>query len=166
MNDYERLMKDFCVLANLRDHASVAAGAPIEVDGVTCSITAGRQNEANAVVLYIEFGSVPAGREAAIFEELMVQNYVGAPDAGVVFGFSPVAKHVVCIQHLRVNEISPQRLVDILHHIAVKAVEWRRTYFLKSSETRAPGGGLPASGGARALLSGARALGAAKTIPR
>jgi hypothetical protein len=164
MNDYERLMKDFCALAGLRDHASIASGAPIEVDGVTCSITAGRQDDANTLVLYIEFGAVPAGREAAVHEELMVQNYIGAPDAGVVFGFSPVSRHVVCIQHLRAGEVTPQRLVDILHHIARKAGEWRGTYFLKSAAGRAPGSGLPAAGGTRALLGGARALAAKPAV--
>ncbi len=152
MTDYERLIKDFCALAGLRDSESIAVGAPIEVDGITCSITACRQNEANAVVLYVEFGAVPSGREAKIYEELLVQSYVEAPDAGVMFGYSPVAKQVVCVQHLRVNEITPQRLVDILHHIAEKAVEWRRTYFLKSIESRAPGANKPVSAGTRALL--------------
>jgi len=106
---------------------------------------------------------VPSGREASIYEELLVQSYVGAPDAGVMFGYSPVAKHVVCVQHLRANEITPQRLVDILHHIAEKAVEWRRTYFLKSIETRAPGENKPVSAGTAALLGGARALSSVKT---
>ncbi len=158
MTDYERLIKDFCALAGLRDHESIGVGVPIEVDGVTCSITSCRQNEANAVVLYVEFGAVPADRESSIYKELLVQSYVGAPDAGVMFGYSPVAKHVVCVQHLRVNEVTPQRLIDILHHIAEKAVEWRRTYFLQPIETRGAGVSTSVSAGARALLGGARAL--------
>src|SRR5688572_26540098 len=103
MNDYERLLRDFCSLVGLPDPAGIAKGSPIEVDGITCSITACRQNEGEALALYVEFGAVPAGREAAIYEELLTQNYVGAPDAGVMFGYSPVAKHVVCVQHLRAS---------------------------------------------------------------
>jgi hypothetical protein len=165
MNDYERLMKDFCALVGLQNHTAIAAGAPIEVDGITCSITAGRQNEATSLVLYIEFGAVPAGREVAVYEELLLQNYVGAPDAGVTFGYSPTARHVVCMQQLRTSEVTPRRLVDILHHIAEKAVEWRRTFFLKSPQTRGPAAGMPAAGAARALL-GARTAGPAKALPR
>jgi hypothetical protein len=162
MTDYERLIKDFCALAGLQDDKSIATGSPIEVGGIVCSITSCRKNDATELVLYVAFGAVPSGREAGIYEELLVQNYVGAPDAGVTFGYSPLAKHVICMQHLRATDVTPQRLVDILHHIAKKAVEWRRTYFLKSIETGAPRESLSTSA-SRALLGGARALNATKT---
>lgn len=155
MNDCERLIRDFCALTHLSDPESIGKGAPLDVAGVTCSITLSRHDEANALVLYCEFGTVPADREAAIYQELLVQNFVGAPEGGVLFGFSPVAKHVICIQHLRAAEMTAQRLVDILNHLAEKASEWRRTYFLKPAAgamARPAGAGVASS--TRAVLSG------------
>jgi len=156
VNDCERLVRDFCALEGLSDPESIARGAPLDVAGITCSITLSRHDEANALVLYCEFGAVPAGREKAIFEELLVQNFVGAPEGGVMFGFSPVAKNVICIQHLRANDITPQRLVDILNHLAEKAGEWRRTFFLKPVEGRGLREPLGVSSSARAVLGAAR----------
>jgi hypothetical protein len=155
VNHCERLIRDFCALARLSDPESIGKGAPLDVGGVACSITTSRHDEANTLVLYCDFGSVPADRESAIYQELLVQNFVGAPEGGVMFGFSPVAKHVIGVQHLRVGEITAQRLVDILNHLAEKAGEWQRTYFLKpaaGARTQPEGLGVPSS--ARAVLSG------------
>ena len=154
MNDCERLIRDFCALARLGDPESIGRGAPLDVGGITCSITMSRHDEANALVLYCEFGAVPAGREAEVYQELLVQNFVGAPDGGVMFGFSPVAKHVICIQHLRASDITAQRLVDILNHLAEKAAEWRRTYFLKPSESAVKREGAAIAASTRAVLTG------------
>jgi hypothetical protein len=162
VNDCERLIRDFCALTGLSDPESIARGSPLDVAGITCSITLSRHDEANALVLYCEFGAVPAGRENAICEELLVQNFVGAPEGGVTFGFSPVAKNVICVQHLRASDITAQRLVDILNHLAEKAVEWRRTYFLKSTEDRGQRETVGVSSSARAVLGAARSSGVIK----
>jgi hypothetical protein len=154
VNDCERLIRDFCALARLGDPESIGRGAPLDVGGITCSITMSRHDEANSLVLYCEFGVVPGDRETAIYQELLVQNFVGAPDGGVMFGFSPVAKHVICIQHLRATDITAQRLVDILNHLAEKAAEWRRTFFLKPAEGRVQREGMGIPSSARAVLSG------------
>lgn len=162
MDASDRLIREFCELLRLGDAESVSRGAPLDVNGVTCSITKARHDEANTVVLYCEFGSVPAGRESAIYQELLVQSFVGSPEGGVVFGFSPVAKHVICMQTLAASAFTAQRLGDILHHMAEKALEWRTTYFLKSdaapARPGAAGGAVPASlrgaiGSTRALLA-------------
>lgn len=158
MTDYERLIGNFCTLTGLRNAAAVAGGAPIEVDGVTCSITNGNAS-GNSLVLYVEFGAVPSGREAGIYEELLSQNYLGAPEAGVMFAYSSLARNVICIQHLRASEVDAQRLVDVLQYIAGKALEWRRNYFLRPSQGERRPAALPASGGAHALLAGGRAAG-------
>lgn len=158
MTDYDRLIGNFCALTGLRDAAAVAGGAPIEVDGVTCSITSGNAS-GRTLVLYVEFGAVPSGREAAIYEELLSQNYLGAPEAGVMFAYSSLTRHVICVQHLRASEVDAQRLVDVLQHIAGKALEWRRSYFLKPSQAERRPAALPAPGGAHALLAGGRSAG-------
>ena len=150
MTDYERLIRDFCLLTGLGDQKAIAGGVPLEVDGVTCSIAGCRRNEGDAFVLYVEFGAVPAGREAAVFEELLAQNFIGAPQAGVMFSFSSVAKSVICVQHLRASALTAQGLVNMLRYIAEKAVEWRGTYFLKAVEGRASAS-KPSSGAGRAL---------------
>jgi len=167
VNDSECLIRDFCALTRLGDPESIGGGAPLDVNGVTCSVTKSRHDEANALVVYCEFGAMPADREAAISQELLVQNFVGAPDGGVMFGFSPVAKHVICIQHLRASAVTAQRLVDILSHLAEKATEWRRTYFLKAADTRGQRNTPAIPSSARAFLSSARIVGAGKgPLPR
>lgn len=156
MNECQRLIRDFCALARLGDPEAVARGAPLDVGGVTCSITVSRHDEANALVLYCEFGAVPAGNESAVYQELLVQNFAGSPDGGALFGFSPVAKHVICMQHLHVANVTAQRLADVLNHLAEKALEWRRTYFLKPTDVRAQRDALGAPSSARSVLGGAR----------
>lgn len=156
MTDYERLIRDFCTLTGLENATAVAGGSPIEVDGVTCSIANGNSSS-NNLALYVEFGAVPAGRESAIYEELLAQNYLGAPEAGAMFCYSSLAKHVICVQHIRASEVDAQRLVDILHHIAGKAVEWRRTYFLNRLQGERQPTLSPISASAHALLAGGRA---------
>ena len=158
MTDYDRLIGNFCTLTGLRDATAVAGGAPIEVDGVTCSIT-NRNASANGLVLYVEFGAVPSGREAAIYQELLSQNYLGAPEAGVMFAYSSITRRVICVQHLRASEVDAQRLIDVLQYMAGKALEWQRSYFLKPSQGERPPAALRASGGAHALLASGRAAG-------
>ncbi|HEX3139344.1 MAG TPA: CesT family type III secretion system chaperone [Rhizobacter sp.] len=152
MDASERLIREFCELLRLGDVESIARGAPLDVNGITCSLTKSRHDEANTVVLYCEFGMVPAGREAAVYQELLVQNFIGSPEGGVVFGFSPVAKHVICMQTLSASAVTARRLGDILHHMAEKAVEWRQTYFLKPAGGASPREGLSAPVTARAVL--------------
>jgi hypothetical protein len=159
MTDYERLIRDFCALTGLEDATAVAGGAPIDVNGVTCSIANGHPAPSNNLMLYVEFGAVPSGREAAIYEELLAQNYLGAPQAGVMFGYSSLARRVICVQHLRASEVDAQRLVDSLHHIAGKAVEWRSTYFLKPPQGERRPTAVPVLGAAHALLAGGPAAG-------
>jgi len=150
----ERLIREFCTLSGLADVESIARGAPLDVNGIICSITKSRHDEANTVVLYCEFGAVPAGRESAVFQELLVQNFIGSPDGGVVFGFSPVAKHVICMQTLSALDIQARRLGDILHHMADKAAEWRQSYFLQRSVTSGPHEATSVPPTARAVLDG------------
>lgn len=159
MNDYDRLIREFCNLTGLPDAKAIGTGSPIEVDGVTCSLTPNRQQPDDALVIYVEFGPVPAGRETEVYAELLSQNYLGSPDGGVTFGYSALTKRVICSQQLAAGGLTGQRLCDVLHHIASKAEEWRRTFFLKATDDRraAPSGPLP--GGARALLAGTRELG-------
>ncbi len=164
MNASDRLIREFCELLRLGDAESIARGSPLDVNGITCSLTKSRHDEANTVLLYCEFGVVPAGRETDIYQELLVQSYIGSPEGGVVFGFSPVARHVICMQTLSAGAITAQRLGDILHHMADKASEWRQTYFLKP----AGGAGLREAMGAtpptsRAVL-GARASSVLKVL--
>lgn len=162
MTDCERLIREFCALMHLGDPESIARGTPLDVNGITCSITKARHDDAHALVLYCEFGSLPSGREAAIQQELLAQNFLGAPDGGAMFGYSPVAGHVICIQHLRASAITAQRLADILHHLAEKAAEWRQNYFLKPALQAGPreAGAVPSA--TRAALSGARSAAAHK----
>ena len=156
MDASEHLIREFCELLQLGDAESIARGAPLDVNGITCSLTKSRHDEANTVVLYCEFGTVPAGREMDVYLEILVQNFIGSPEGGVVFGFSPVAKHVVCMQTLLASAITARRLGDILQHMAEKAVEWRQTYFLKPAAGSGPREAMSAPSSARALL-GARA---------
>jgi Tir chaperone protein (CesT) family len=148
----ERLIREFCEQLRLGDVESIARGAPLDVNGITCSLTKSRHDEANTVVLYCEFGVVPAGRETSVYQELLVQSFIGSPEGGVVFGFSPVAKHVICMQTLSANAITARRLGDILHHMAEKAVEWQQTYFLKPSGGQGPRDAVSVPPTARAVL--------------
>lgn len=165
MSASDRLVREFCELLRLGDPESIARGAPLDVNGVTCSLIKSRHDEANTLVLYCEFGAMPSDREAAIWQELLVQNFVGSPEGGVVFGFSPVAKHVICMQTLSASEFSAQRLGDILHHMAEKALEWRQTYFLKSEAGSSPLQPAGAVLSSRSMLGGTRAVLGAK-LPR
>ena len=155
MDASERLIREFCELSRLADVESISRGAPLDVDGITCSITKSQHDEAKTIVLYCEFGAVPAGREAAVYQELLVQNFIGSPEGGVVFGFSPVARHVICMQTLSAADITARHLADILHHMADKAAEWRQNYFLQPSGGSGPHdvAGTPPSS-AHAVLGG------------
>lgn len=156
MNDCEHLIRDFCALAGLADPEYVGRGAPLSVSGITCSIATSGYDEQHALVLYCDFGVVPAGNERAVYQELLAQTLTGAPMGGVLYGFSAVTKSILCIQHLRASDVSAQRLIDILHHLADKAIEWRRTHFLEPQKMHDPCTALTTSSSARAVLIGGR----------
>lgn len=156
MDASEHLVREFCELMQLGDSESIARGAPLDVNGVTCSLTRSRHDESNTLLLYCEFGPVPAGRETAVYQELMVQSFVGSAEGGVVFGFSPVARHVICIQMLAAGSITARRLADVLHHMAEKALEWRQDYFLKPAVAAIQREAVNVSANVRAALGGAR----------
>jgi hypothetical protein len=134
MRDYERLLREFCELARLNNVGAIAQGSALAVNGVTFSISQARCDEPGAFAVYAEFGTVPAGRESAVYEQLLAENFIGAPGLGVTFGYSQSERRVICIQQMSAIGLTAQRLVDVLQYISTQAAAWQKTFFLEPSK--------------------------------
>jgi hypothetical protein len=138
-SNYEQLVREFCSRAGLNDYRLMAEGEPLNIDGEKCWVKSAAK-DGDEMVLHLEFGVVPPGGQALqVLQELLVQNYLGAPTRGVTYGLlSPTERNVVVASvRLDASETSPDNLLGLMHQIGNGAKRWRKSHFLERADRNA-----------------------------
>lgn len=123
------LANEFCTLANVDQPAALAAGNPIEVDGVDFFLQYDEELSPEHVVVYCDFGTPPAARLLDAYTALLETNMIVYGANAPSFMLGP-DRHVIFGYQSRLQDIRALELLDIFLNLAAQARDWRTDYFL------------------------------------
>ncbi|PZO19972.1 MAG: hypothetical protein DCF26_04515 [Burkholderiales bacterium] len=127
---FDKLMKAFCLLVKLPDAQPFIEGASFDVDGTNCAILFNEKVDANQCFVYADFGQPPPENETQVFYELLRQNFAAAADTGPTYTISTLTGHVVHVEKFELATTGAEALADAMANIAARASDWRKTRFL------------------------------------
>jgi hypothetical protein len=143
---YINAIRALCKLLELQDPNSIVEGAPLEVGGVMFSLLYGAQANPDAIIGYCDFGEIPRGKEAQVYQSLLSNNFVMYDGKGPCFAISPDTGRVLLAMHYDLGKLAPEALLDSLAKVATCAREWRTHHFLTpdgSFAAKVPAGQAP-----------------------
>lgn len=142
---YEELIHALCALCEVQGAQGILEGGPLALNDVVFSLAYNEKIDANALLVYCDFGAVEAGREAEAYRALLETNLLMYAANGPMYTLSPATGRVVFANHYPLAGMEPKMLRTILAHLAAKAMDWRKDQFLDNPPLRrnnAPGGGM------------------------
>lgn len=126
---FSQLIEGFCKLCALDEPERVVAGGPIEVNDVIFSLTCNEEADLKRLFIHCDFGTVPRGREAGIYQSLLETNMGLYTGSGPTFAISPQTRRVVLVDHRQLEQLTPASLRDLVFGMQQQAMGWRRNYF-------------------------------------
>jgi hypothetical protein len=132
---YIDAIRALCKLLGLQDPNSIVEGAPLAVGDVMFSLLYGAQANPNAIIGYCDFGEIPPGKEAQVYQSLLSNNFVMYDGKGPCFAISPGTGRVILAMHYDLGKLAPESLLDSLTKVATCAREWRTHQFLTPRAT-------------------------------
>jgi hypothetical protein len=134
MNDgHVRLLRELCKLAGIDDVQRVLDTRSVAHDGVVFSLMPEKTAFGEMVVIYCEYGAIPASLEAAAHRRLLEINLVLAREfLPIGFCVNPENLHVLLAMRLLVADTTAASLLETLKAVSVQARRWRESYYLES----------------------------------
>lgn len=139
---YRCLLDDLCQHANIilpKDQEDFYYTANLKVDEVDFSLMPGSDDNANALLFFSDFGMMPLEFETTAMRRLLEANLVmmgvGRPNFGINF----TTGHVLLSGAVPIAGMDGKKLLEMLHHYANQAKNWRENYFMLDEERQRPG---------------------------
>lgn len=132
---FEKLITDFCYAAGLANPAAIMDGALFETGDVAFSLRYD-EHAPEAMLIYTDFGPMPAKKKKPIYSMLLEENFLNAIGSNGTHGMSAATKNIVYIEQVSVAEMTQEKLCKKFALLSEQAKEWRATHYL---------GGQPAS---------------------
>ncbi len=136
----------------LQADANGLTGFTLQVQDVDISVVEGPAGTTPAVLLLVEFGAPPAGRELQAWHTLLDANFLLLGAHAPCFSRNPVTGDVVLQQASALQDVSCEALVERIRSIAEVAARWRQDPFLGEPPAagdwpgnRPPGAAMPDS---------------------
>lgn len=131
---FDQLIRDFCAQVQIDDVASVIETGSVSVNDIAFSIFCSGDEEgeaADGVLVYCDFGPVPAGNETAVLRRLLEVNlFLTSAPLSCSFAINPESEHVILAFRSPIESTSVEALATSLQLCAAEAVSWREGYFL------------------------------------
>lgn len=127
---YEQLIEAFCSAASFGATDRIIAGDPFEADGMTFALAYDSHAMPGKVLIYTDFGPMPAHDNKAIYYSLLEENFLGAMGKGGSFSLSSVTGNIVYIESFSIDEATPKTLYEKLARLSKEAKEWRVTHYI------------------------------------
>lgn len=127
---YQELIHGLCALCEIQGAQGILEGGPLAVNDVVFSLAYNEEIDANALLVYCDFGAVEAGREADGYRALLETNMLMYAANGPMYALSPATGRIVFANHYPLKGMEPTMLRTILAHLAAKAMDWRKDQFL------------------------------------
>ena len=128
---FERLIREFCQSVNLDHPEQVIAGEALVIDQVHISFLYAATTIPDKVFLYFDYGAVPGDRALQVSQALLKQNHATYTGAGKSFGLTKDGKRVILSDHVDLQSVSVEILVDKLRLEIELVKRWRENYFLE-----------------------------------
>lgn len=122
---FENLVQDFCKLCDIKDAASIAAGAPVDIDGVIFCL-AYKDLAPDRIMIFCDYGPAPKGREAQAYRSLLETNLCVYETDSAVFSVTPEKGNVICAARFALKSLEAEDLRGVLTHMSRMATDWRR----------------------------------------
>jgi hypothetical protein len=129
------LIDDVCHVAKIPHAQSLYESADLDVDQIKFTLRDGSGNVDEAVAFYCQFGSLPPQvSRADALQRLLELNLAMFGVYTPVFSVNPESNHVLLMARIPMQDLSGEKLLNILAKYAAKAKEWRKTYYLTTEE--------------------------------
>jgi hypothetical protein len=132
---YCELIDQLCERFGIPDSKAMYDACHIEMEAVGFSLLHGDFVEEDSLIVYCDFGEMPAEKKRGILENLMELNLAAVSNSARGFGCNPETGHVMMLTRLPLSEMTLDVLVASLVEMAMYARTWRDNYFLSSPAT-------------------------------
>jgi hypothetical protein len=131
---YCELIDQLCERFSIPDPKSMHDACYIEIEGVYLTLLHGDFVDDDSLIIYCDFGEIPAGKRQAILENLMELNLAAVSNSARGFGYNPETGHVMMLTRLPLSQTTLDVLVPGLAEMTIYALTWRDSYFLAPPE--------------------------------
>lgn len=127
---YEQLIRDFCSAIGFEVADNIIAGSPFEANGVEFALTYDSYATQDKVLIYTDFGPMPAHDNKAIYYTLLEENFLHAMGRAGSFSLSSATGNIVYIESLSLDDANPKTLYENFDRLSKEAKEWRVTHYI------------------------------------
>jgi len=129
-------MKHFCGLIKLNEWSSIVDGAPFFINEVMCTFICNPKVDRERFFLFVQFGELPSLNATEVLAALLRNNHLGYIGEGPGFSISPTTGKLNYCRHFKIVDADPETLANVVVYLASKAIEWRTTYFLDTTNAK------------------------------
>ena len=133
---YEQLIREFCSAIGFEAADNIIAGSPFEANGVEFALTYDSYATQDKVLIYTDFGPMPAHDNKAIYYTLLEENFLYAMGRGGSFSLSTTTGNIVYIESLSLDDANPRILYESFDRLSKEAKEWRITHYIGDAAKR------------------------------
>lgn len=127
---YQKLIHDFCEIANLKDPLGLFDNGQIQIDGIDMLLYYDEEFAPNLLQIRVDLEEPPKLEASpdAFLKALLVSNYVVGMGGVFVFGINPMDGHVILTVQQSINdETTGSDLLRTLKSTATQATDvWQK----------------------------------------
>jgi hypothetical protein len=133
---YRLLIDQFCALTLIPNAQSLYEHMAIEFNGIDFTLEY-KDNMGEGRNLSLHMGSLPARESAAAALRLLEMNfYLFANQSNCVFTLNPESRRINLGMDLLLDQLSAERLLELLGELADMVKAWRNDFFLDVDELK------------------------------
>lgn len=136
---FQQLIKNFCESAGLGNPERMTKGDAFDLNGVIFAVACEPEANAKAMLVYADFGPVPADNEAYAYYQLLRENHLSFAVKGSSFTVSSVTGNVVYVEPFDLDKTTADSLGDALLEIVAQAKRWRAEFAAPTARGAAAG---------------------------
>lgn len=150
---FEELITGFCAGINMPSPEKMMSGAPFTIDKVVFAVEYKPEVHKNLLFVYADFGPVPKGNEAAIYYDLLRENFLDFPVKNATFSVSSATGNVVYAESFPLDQLTVEDFTATLGKLTNLAKMWRAD-FINMTRTAVLGANARRPDFVRALMAG------------
>lgn len=129
---FNTIIEGLCRLYNI-DHNRILQGESLDFGGVRIVLLHGEGPLSPLMMMYCDFGPVPAELETRVYRQLLESNLTTYTGQGETFCLTPDGR-VVFVNNYVLDTLTPEILAGYLALASIYAKRWREDYFLPEGE--------------------------------
>jgi hypothetical protein len=119
------LMRAVGTAFGVPDPEKLAEGAAISINNIVFSFEKTRDNPTPLVTLFVDFGPIPNGNEAAVYYHLLQENYLEFPTQNATYCVSSLTGNVVYASAREIDKLSAEVLISKIKKLVDIVSDWR-----------------------------------------